>query len=41
MPSAVISYAAAQFRPRSLGRDQCAVLVVLAVGAPAPAQHSL
>ncbi len=28
LPSAVVSYAAAHFRPRSLPRDQCAILVV-------------
>lgn len=32
LPSAVISYAAARFRPRSLARDQCAVLVVSLTG---------
>ena len=31
-PSAVVSYAAAHFRPRSLPRDQCAVLVVALTG---------
>jgi hypothetical protein len=41
MPSAVISYAAAHFRPRSLGRDQCAVVVVAPVGASAPVQQHL
>lgn len=41
LPSAVISYAAAHFRPRSLGRDQCAVLVVVLVGASAPVQQHL
>jgi hypothetical protein len=39
MPSAVISYAAAHFRPRSMQRDQCAVLVVALVGAAAPVQQ--
>lgn len=33
MPAAVVSYAAAHFRPRSLGADQCVVLVVAATGA--------
>jgi hypothetical protein len=33
MPTAVVSYAAAHFRPRSLGADQCVVLVVAATGA--------
>jgi hypothetical protein len=32
LPSAVISYAAARFRPRSLTRDQCAILVVALTG---------
>jgi hypothetical protein len=32
-PTAVVSYAAAHFRPRSLGADQCVVLVVAATGA--------
>lgn len=41
MPAAVISYAGAHFRPRSLGRDQCAVIVVAAVGAAAPVQQTL
>jgi hypothetical protein len=41
MPAAVISYAAAHFRPRSLGRDQCAVLVVATVGTAAPVQKTL
>jgi hypothetical protein len=41
MPSAVISYAAAHFRPRSAGRDQCAVVVVALVGAGAPVQQNL
>jgi hypothetical protein len=35
-PSAVLSYAAAHFRPRSLANEQCAVLVVAIEGA-APA----
>jgi hypothetical protein len=32
LPSAVVSYAAAHFRPRSLPRDQCAILVVALTG---------
>jgi hypothetical protein len=32
LPSAVISYAAAHFRPRSLAKDQCAILVVALTG---------
>lgn len=32
LPSAVISYAAARFRPRSLAQDQCAILVVSLTG---------
>jgi len=32
LPSAVISYAAARFRPRSMARDQCAILVVALTG---------
>ncbi len=32
LPSAVISYAGAHFRPRSLAQDQCAVLVVSLTG---------
>ncbi len=32
LPSAVISYAAAHFRPRSLAADQCVVLVVAPTG---------
>jgi hypothetical protein len=32
LPSAVVSYAAAHFRPRSLARDQCAILVVALIG---------
>jgi hypothetical protein len=32
LPSAVVSYAAAHFRPRSLPADQCAVLVVALTG---------
>jgi hypothetical protein len=32
LPSAVISYAAAHFRPRSLAQDQCAILVVALTG---------
>jgi hypothetical protein len=35
MPSAVISYAAAHFRPRSLAKDQCAILLVALVGSEA------
>jgi hypothetical protein len=31
-PAVVVSYAAAHFRPRSLGQDQCAVLVVAPTG---------
>ena len=33
LPSAVVSYAAAHFRPRSLAADQCVVLVVAPTGA--------
>ncbi|HEY6475156.1 MAG TPA: hypothetical protein VI456_01160 [Polyangia bacterium] len=33
LPSAVVSYAAAHFRPRSLATDQCVVLVVAPTGA--------
>lgn len=32
LPAAVISYAAAYFRPRSLPRDQCTILVVALTG---------
>jgi hypothetical protein len=32
LPAAVVSYAAAHFRPRSLARDQCAILVVALTG---------
>jgi hypothetical protein len=32
-PTAVISYAAAYFRPRSSSSEQCAILVVIALGA--------
>jgi hypothetical protein len=32
LPSAVISYAAAHFHPRSLAGEQCAVLVVSLTG---------
>ena len=32
LPTAVVSYAAAHFRPRSLPRDQCAILVVALTG---------
>jgi hypothetical protein len=32
LPAAVVSYAAAHFRPRSLPRDQCAILVVALTG---------
>jgi hypothetical protein len=32
MPSAVVAYAAAHFRPRSLAREQCAILVVALTG---------
>lgn len=31
-PAVAVSYAAAHFRPRSLGQDQCAVLVVAPTG---------
>jgi hypothetical protein len=41
MPSAVISYAAAQFRPRSLPKTQCVVIVVAVVGAEPTAPSSL
>jgi hypothetical protein len=41
LPSAVISYAAAHFRPRSLQRDQCAVLVVAVVGPDSVVQQKL
>ncbi|HVZ86317.1 MAG TPA: hypothetical protein VHG72_05070 [Polyangia bacterium] len=36
LPTAVISYAAAHFRPRSMAADQCAVLVVALTGTEAP-----
>jgi hypothetical protein len=32
LPAAVVSYAAAHFRPRSLANDQCVVLVVATTG---------
>ena len=35
MPTAVISYAAAHFRPRSMAADQCAVLVIALTGTEA------
>jgi hypothetical protein len=33
LPAAVVAYAAAHFRPRSMTADQCAILVVAVVGA--------
>jgi hypothetical protein len=36
LPTAVVSYAAAHFRPRSLGADQCVVLVVVPTGGAEP-----
>lgn len=36
LPTAVVSYAAAHFRPRSLAADQCVVLVVVPTGAAEP-----
>ena len=36
LPSAVVSYAAARFRPRSMAADQCAILVV----APKPGDEA-
>ena len=35
-PAAVVSYAAAHFRPRSLAADQCVVLVVVPTGGEEP-----
>jgi hypothetical protein len=35
MPTAVISYAAAHFRPKSMAADQCAILVVALTGTEA------
>jgi hypothetical protein len=40
LPSAVVSYAAAHFRPRSLPRDQCAILVVSLTGDGGETVHS-
>ena len=40
-PSAVVSYATAHFRPRSLATDQCAVLVVAVEGAEQVIQEKL
>jgi hypothetical protein len=40
-PSAVLSYAAAHFRPRSLAGDQCAVLVVAIEGSESVTQQKL
>ncbi|HEY4392775.1 MAG TPA: hypothetical protein VGP64_01880 [Polyangia bacterium] len=36
LPTAVVSYAAAHFRPRSLAADQCVVLVVVPTSAGEP-----
>jgi hypothetical protein len=36
LPTAVVSYAAAHFRPRSLAADQCVVLVVVPTGRDEP-----
>jgi hypothetical protein len=38
-PAVAVSYAAAHFRPRSLGQDQCAVLVVAPTGSPEAVQY--
>ncbi|MDB4982521.1 MAG: hypothetical protein JWM82_3273, partial [Myxococcales bacterium] len=40
-PTAVISYAAATFRPRSLPTEQCAIIVVLANGSDTVSMKSL
>ena len=40
-PSAVVSFAAAHFRPRSLVADQCALLVVAAEGAEQVQQQKM
>jgi hypothetical protein len=40
-PVAIISYAAAHFRPRSLASDQCAVLVVALEGGEQVQQQKL
>jgi hypothetical protein len=40
-PTAVISYAAATFRPRSLPNDQCAIVVVSANGSETVSMKSL
>jgi len=38
LPAAVVSYAAAHFRPRSLAADQCVVLVVVPTSREEPAR---
>ena len=40
-PSAVVSFASAHFRPRSLAADQCAVLVVAVEGAEQVTQETM
>lgn len=40
-PAAVVSYAAAHFRPRSMTTDQCAILVVLLEGSESVVQQKL
>ena len=40
-PSAVVSFAAAHFRPRSLASDQCAVLVVALEGSEQVGQEKI
>jgi len=41
LPAPVMSYAAAHFRPRSLARDQCAVVVVAPKGGQSVVQQTL